>query len=177
MPAQKIAVPSRFITLGHWLGTGIFCAGMVWTLERSRILALFTLCTTCIYLWQLINEPIHPGGNIVFVISLTLFLVSRYFSADRFAATMTILGCGTAVLFLTKINVGIFYLIGAGCWILLEIKEERLRRLLFPILFFCLSLFLLILFTTLLSESWVRIYASILIAVCITCLPILSTQA
>ncbi len=146
-------------------------------LERSRILALFTLCTTCIYLWQLINEPIHPGGNIVFVISLTLFLVSRYFSADRFAATMTILGCGTAVLFLTKINVGIFYLIGAGCWIVLEIKEERLRRLLFPILFIGLVLFPLVLMHTLLSESWVKIYASIFIAGAITLLPILNTQA
>jgi len=100
---QRIAGPvdhtlARLLTLAFWLGAAGSCARLVLRQTASRRLALFTLSATFLYLIFLPDEPFHPGGLIVFVLALSLWLLDRAIEAGRWTAMAAIAGATIAVL-------------------------------------------------------------------------------
>src|SRR4051812_7693943 len=92
---QRIAGPvdhtlARLLTLAFWLGAAGSCAALVLRQTDSRRLALFTLSATFLYLYFLPDEPFHPGGLIVFVLALSLWLQDRAIEAGRWTSVAVI---------------------------------------------------------------------------------------
>ncbi|MFA5264581.1 MAG: hypothetical protein WC378_12235, partial [Opitutaceae bacterium] len=149
---------ARFLNLIYWTGCAFFGAAAVWRLSRKNLAAtVFTLCSTIFYLWPMISEPSHPGAFIAFTVAGLAWLGCRCQAHPAFLAAAA--GIAGAVLLLTKINVGIFLLAGAGAWMVLH--SDASRR--WPLLrWSVMALFLAIpwvLMRTLLHESWVLTFA------------------
>ena len=111
---------ARLVTLGCWLGAAGFCGALLWRLTRSSVAAGFALGGVLLHLWQMRSEPSHPGGLIVLAIAAAAWCGSHWATAPRpLALAIGLIG---AALVLTKINVGIFLLAGAGVWWLLHLE-------------------------------------------------------
>ncbi len=149
---------ARLLTLGLWLGTAISAAGLVARTTRSAALGSFTLITTFLYLYFLIDEPFHPGGPIVFLLTGSLWLVTEAIHADRPGPAMAVLGLTAALLFLMKINVGVFYLAGTAAWLLPQITPPHHRTKARWAVFIGLIMLAAGLMHSLTRESWVQTY-------------------
>jgi len=106
----------RALTVLHWTGcslaggvlalrfTGKHAAGWVTTV------AIFGLC------WQMTSEPSHPGSLISLLVALAACCASRLGGTTRSAGWAAAgLGAIAAMLVLTKVNVGLLLVAGAGC--------------------------------------------------------------
>ena len=106
----------RGLTVLHWTGcslaggvlalrfTGRHIAGWVTTV------AIFGLC------WQMTSEPSHPGSLIALLVALAGVCASGLGGPARTARWAAAgLGALAALLVLTKINVGLLLVAGAGC--------------------------------------------------------------
>ncbi|MBF8306126.1 MAG: hypothetical protein HW398_1314, partial [Acidobacteria bacterium] len=70
-------------------------------------------------------------------------------------------GAAGAILLLTKVNVGIFYLAAAGGWALVHASSERVRRLAAALVAPLLLLLAVLLMKALWHEKWVQIYLAL----------------
>lgn len=106
----------RGLTVLHWVGcslvggvlavrlTGKHAAGWMTTV------AIFGLC------WQMTSEPSHPGSHIALLVALAALCASRVDGTARAAGWAAAgLGMIAALLVLTKVNVGLLLVAGAGC--------------------------------------------------------------
>jgi hypothetical protein len=150
----------RALTLLHWLGAAVAAGVVAWRLSRRFWTAPFTTAAVFGYLWQMTWEPPHPGGLIAFVAALALAGAVEAVLRNRPALALGILGAAGAVLALTKINVGVFWLCGAGAWLL--IGTARTGAGLAAI---GLALLPFALMRPLLHEDWVLKFA-VVFAVC-----------
>lgn len=119
---------ARGLTLVHWLIAAGACCLLVARLTGSPVAAAATLSAVFLHLWPMASEPAHPGG----LITATIAVVAWIGVHPRFPAyaRATLVGATGAALVLTKINVGVFFLAGAGAWWLLSSEaSERLPRL------------------------------------------------
>ncbi len=146
------------VTLALWLGTAGCCAGLVLRQTTSRLLAGFTLAAVFLYLYFITDEPFHPGSLIIFVLSLATWVLTALIDRRRLAAAAVVAGVTTAILLLTKINVGAFFLVGTGAWALLHVTDGPRRRVFGGIVVAGLVLFALALMHTLWAEAWVQVY-------------------
>jgi hypothetical protein len=149
---------ARLLTLGLWLGTAISAAGLVARTTRSTALGVFTLTTTFLYLYFLIDEPFHPGGPIVFLITCPLWLAAEAVHTNRPRLTMVVLGVTGATLFLMKVNVGVFYFAGVAAWLLPQITPAHHRKKARWVVITGLIVLAAGLMHGLARESWVQIY-------------------
>jgi hypothetical protein len=149
---------ARWLTLGLWLAGAAGCGALVHQQTRSAVLAGFTITATFLYLYFLPDEPFHPGAWIVCLLALSLWVGGGFLQRERVAAAAVIAGVATALLFLLKINVGLFHLAGIGTWALLHATSDSIRRgarwLAGPLL----VVFAAGLMHALVRESWVQIY-------------------
>lgn len=152
---------ARWLTLGWWLGSAIGCAAMAWRGTASRSLALFTLTTTFLYLYFLPDEPFHPGSFIVFLLALTTWLLTRLIDREQWPAAAALAGATSAVLLLTKINVGVFHLAAIGAWALCHAASPRVRRLAPIALMAGLPLLAAAVMHALIAETWVHVYLAV----------------
>ena len=113
---------ARLLTLVFWLGTCGFSAALVWRLTRSQAATVFTLGGTFLHLWPMISEPSHPGGLIAFVIAAAAWAGVRWI--DQPGKLAALAGAAGAALLLTKINIGVFFIAGAGAWWWLHLDEK-----------------------------------------------------
>lgn len=112
-------VAGRALTVLHWVAVSICCGLVAWRLSRAYWTAVFTAVITFGYLWQMTSEPGHPGGFIVLLNAAGTWLAVEGLQRRRPAVSAAILGVIGALLFLTKINVGVFWLCAIGAFALL----------------------------------------------------------
>lgn len=117
----------RGVTLAHWIATAFAAALLAWRLSGRYWTALFTLVAVFAHLWQMTWEPPHPGGLIAVVVAAGLVGAVALLARGRTAAAVAVLGAAGAVLVLTKINVGVFWLVSVGAFLLLHTGPARLR--------------------------------------------------
>ncbi|GAB1490065.1 hypothetical protein MASR2M8_25220 [Opitutaceae bacterium] len=115
----------RLITLGYWLAVAGGSGGLVWLLTRSRCAAGAAGAITFAGLFTLVNEPIHPGGLTTLIAMLGAAGGARALVRGGPAAFAAVTGLAGAVLALTKINVGLFFLTAAGSWLFLSTRPAR----------------------------------------------------
>jgi hypothetical protein len=160
---------ARLLNLVAWLGTAFFSAASVWLLARRSLAAtLFSAAAVFAYEWPLINEPSHPGALVCLLLAFIAWAGCLRPLKSRFLATL--LGLIGAALVLTKINVGVFLLAGAGAWVVLVSPFSRKHRVLSWAV--CLLLLLLpwFLMRPLLGEGWVLLFAWIISSSLACCL-------
>lgn len=119
----------RLITLLCWIFAAGAGAQLVWRLTRSLSLSGFTLGLTFFYLHQMVSEPSHPGGLIAVLVVTGAWLgvaQIQHHSMRALALTAGLLG---AALLLTKINVGVFFLVSAGAWFAVQLRAPAQARI------------------------------------------------
>jgi len=166
---QRVTGPAdhtlaRFLTLGLWLGSAVCSGGIVWRHTGSRSLTLFTLSAVFIFLHLNTGAPFHPGILIIFVLAASLWAASELITADKLTQAASLMGATGALLVLTKINVGAFYLMAVVTWAAGHASSDKLRRWSAPIFLIILSLFACALMHTLIRESWVQIYLALFVS-------------
>lgn len=149
----------RWITLLNWVGTAGVCAALVARATRSATLAGLTLAATFIYLWVMIREPVHPGSLITLLVAVATWASAEAWAAQRIRRFAAIAGIAGAILLLTKINVGLFFLTAAAAWLALNhARAATARTLTWLIALGCAGL-PFVLMHALLAAQWVRIFA------------------
>lgn len=118
---------ARWITLGYWLGTAWSCGAIARRLNGSFGAQLAAMLLTFAALSPMSSEPIHPGGPLAFLSALGAWWGCRALLGDRpraFVVTTALVG---AAMLLIKINVGVFFLIAAGSWLVLHTRGVSAR--------------------------------------------------
>jgi hypothetical protein len=159
VPLNHIA--GRLVTIGAWSGTALLSGAIVWRTTRSYVTVAATLAAEFVYLWVMVSEPTHPGGLVVLLTAILAAVGSRLLEQGRSSAWAALTGAVVAALVLTKINVGVFALISAGAFVVLNSAHPLAQRwspwaisLGFAVLPFALM-------RPLLHAPWVQIYACI----------------
>jgi hypothetical protein len=151
----------RLLTLAIWAGAALGCAMLVGKATRNLALQLAVLAAAFVYLWILASEPSHPGGLIV---ALTVGLAAAGFhwvTENRIRAWAIGVGVVTALLILTKINIGAFVACAAIAWWALHHTDSRVvrpARWLLPLAAIILPLGLM---RPLLGVPWVQTFAAV----------------
>ena len=119
---------SRMVTVAVWCATALLCGGLVWRFSRSRTAATAAAGLSFVHLASMTNEPSHPGGLLGLLAAAGTLLGAEAIRRGRarwFALATALVGTAMA---LTKINVGVFFLLAAVSWMLLNTDRERLAR-------------------------------------------------
>lgn len=115
---------ARVLAILCWIGACGFSGALVWRLTRSTVAVVATLGGVYLQLRQMTYEPSHPGGLIALIVAVVAWCGVRWMA--RPARIALVVGLAGAALLLTKINIGIFLLAGAGAWWVLYLDEPRL---------------------------------------------------
>jgi len=150
-------VTARWLTLVHWLVAAGACSAIVARLTRSPAATVITLGAVFLHLWPLVSEPSHPGGFICATVALAAW-AGTYPRARPSLRAMAI-GAAGAALVLTKINVGIFFLAGAGAWWLLSSQAWSARSCLRRLLILILAAIPPLVMHGLIGVGWVQAFA------------------
>ncbi len=110
----------RLLTVIHWVtcavSVGWIAAHLV---ERHRwATGVWASLFTFNLLWQMIAEPSHPGSMIAAVLAVTAAIAVGAIRRQAHAQVAGVLGGAGAILILTKINVGAFFIAGVGAFAL-----------------------------------------------------------
>jgi hypothetical protein len=104
-------------------------------------------------------EPGHPGGLLTLIVAAAAWIGADAITRDRPVRLAVTAGLAGAALALIKINVGAFFIVGAGAWMLLQSTDARLARLAPWLLALVLAVLLWGLMHALIAQSWVKTFA------------------
>ncbi|MET0555504.1 MAG: hypothetical protein ABW221_20860, partial [Vicinamibacteria bacterium] len=116
----------RLVTLGLWTAASLLCGLVAWRLTRSAGLGLSVQLLVFRNLQVLHFEPMHPGGALCLLLACVAALPLLHPSRPRLAAAL--LGAGVAGAALVKVNVGVFALLAAACFIATGLAAPARRR-------------------------------------------------
>jgi len=110
----------RWLTALHWMTCAI-CTG--WIASRLVDQARFFVgCLAALFafnlLWQMVAEPTHPGSLIAALLAVSTALGIRALESNKPHRLAVIVGACGALLVLTKINVGLFFIAATGAFAL-----------------------------------------------------------
>lgn len=105
----------RWLTAGHWAGCALLAGAIAWRLTLSLPAAVASAATTFGLLWQMSAEPTHPGSLISLMVATAVYAAVRLPELARPYLAAGWIGLVTALLILTKINVGLLMFAGAAC--------------------------------------------------------------
>ena len=138
-------VGARWVALCVWIVACLAAYRYVRHVTGSAAAGLLAYVLSFPILAPLSNDPLHPGGLIVLLLSAIVLLSSGLESPTRRRATLAACGALTAALVLTKLNVGVFVLIAFATFFLRGAPESPAGRaarfgaaLLLPAIPFCL---------------------------------------
>jgi hypothetical protein len=117
----------RAVTLACWLLTAGLWGWSVWLWRRSLAMGVAAFVTATVALRVLSDGPGHPQSLIVLLHALAITAVSLIPSIGSRPAFFVV-GAATAAVFLTKINIGIFFLAGLGLVFLSGLRLSRSAR-------------------------------------------------
>ena len=151
---------ARWLTLGLWVGTAAACGGLVLRTTSSLGLAVGTAAATFLYLHFVPDEPFHPGSYIILLLAVAGHLVPPLLSRPHPAASLG-LGVIAAFLLLTKVNVGVLFILSLAGWF--SAHSLRWTRPAMPGIFVAagLSACAAMLMRTLLWDGWVATYLAL----------------
>lgn len=115
----------RLLTLAYWLATALIGGVITGALTHSRVAAAAAAALTFTGLVAMIREPIHPGGLIALFAMAGAATGAFALLQGRTLLFAVAAGSTGAVLALIKINVGAFYLIAAGSWLVASCGPRR----------------------------------------------------
>jgi hypothetical protein len=118
----------RLITLLCWLFCAAAAALLVWRQTRSHAWAGFTLGLTFFHLHLMVSEPSHPGGLIGVLVAAGAWLGAGLIQRSALRTLAVTTGLVGAALLLTKINVGVFFLVAAGTWFVVQLQAPAQAR-------------------------------------------------
>ncbi|MCW5549105.1 MAG: hypothetical protein KIT44_09095 [Opitutaceae bacterium] len=104
----------RWLTAVHWTGCGLLAGATALRLTGRPVAALATGAAVFSLLWQMNAEPTHPGSLIAVLVAGAVYAMARLPALTRPDMAAVWLGLTTALLCLTKINVGLLLLAGIG---------------------------------------------------------------
>lgn len=104
----------RFLTAAHWTACALLAGATALRLTRHALTALAAATATFGLLWQMSSEPTHPGSLIALLVAIAVFAATRLGEGARPHGPVAVIGSIIALLALTKINVGLLLLAGAG---------------------------------------------------------------
>jgi hypothetical protein len=95
------------------LSSGLFAA-TVWRVTRNLPCSILCQVTTfCTLILVAGSEPISPGSTIVLLLSILVYALGSY-SVHQRNGLLVVAGIATGALTMTKINIGIFAIVGLG---------------------------------------------------------------
>lgn len=148
----------RTVTMVVWVLSSLLIGLSAWRMTRSILLGLATQMIVFGALVTLVNEPMHPGGIIVLLVS-TIVSISC-FVRDRVSPySLALLGGAVMALILVKINVGTFALAALVLVCAVSYPALAQRRWLRPVVEVGFVALPLLLMTSKASEAWARHYA------------------
>lgn len=150
---------ARLITLGCWLVASVACADLVWKQTRTWLLAGTTLLLTFVYLLLMVSEPIHPGGLITALVALAAWGGAELIRHRATGGLAILAGVVGAALVLTKINVGVFFILGAGAWFVLHLPSAPQARTGTIVAGIALAILPFALMTAELDKPWAQQFA------------------
>jgi len=109
----------RGLTAFHWTLCALLACAVSVRLTDSRVSGLIGGLATFGLLWQLAWEPSHPGGLICMMLTASVYTVCSLNESRRWHMLTATLGITAALLSLTKINVGVFFISGSGAALLM----------------------------------------------------------
>lgn len=118
---------ARALTLLEWLLAGGLFSAFVYRTTRQLLLCSVAFLSALMMMQTLVWEPGHPQELIVTLIAISLF--ASTFIGERFSVwASAVLGACGALLPLTKINVGLFFLEAVVLSLVFTMAAGRLRR-------------------------------------------------
>ncbi len=105
----------RSLTAVHWVGCTLLCGHLTLRLTGRFWTAITVVFATFGLLWQTSLEPSHPGSHLALLLAVTGSLAVRLPETNRPWWIWAALGGVTALLILTKINVGLLMITGVAC--------------------------------------------------------------
>ena len=149
----------RLLTLLAWSGSATLSAWATWRATRSSAAMLAVLAAVFVYLWIMVSEPSHPGGLIAFTTAIMAVFGCKWLAAGRWSRWAALAGAGSAMLLLTKINVGAFAALSSLALLLLYSRHDRVRRWAPWVLAGTAAVLPWLLMRPLLGAAWVQTYA------------------
>ena len=148
----------RTMTLVVWVLSSLIIGLSAWHITGSILLGLATQLTAFEALFTLVNEPMHPGGIIMLLLSA--ILAFSCFVRDRISSLpMALLGGAVMALSLVKINVGIFALAAVVFVCAVSYPALARHRWLRPVVEVGFVALPLLLMSSKAGEAWARHYA------------------
>ena len=119
----------RNLTAVHWTLCALLCGLTVGRITKRTVTAVSATLITFGLLWQMDQEPSHPGSLIAAMLAAATIAIVSLHSSDRWNWLGATVGLTGALLILTKINVGLLFITGVGVGALrLTAWSERWRR-------------------------------------------------
>lgn len=149
---------ARGVTLFYWCACTFLAGHFAWRQTRNALAAGAAAVLTFLSLLVMVSEPGHPGGLLALLAAVGAMGGAAAITAGqprRFAAITALMG--TAML-LTKINVGLFFLLAAGSWMIVHTNLGRWQRAAQWTVALGAVVAPLALMKTLIHERWVIIF-------------------
>jgi hypothetical protein len=145
----------RILTVVCWLLTSAFSGLAAWKLGRSPAWFGVGAIAVCLTIYSIVNEPGHPQDICSLILSAAVVVAA--FGQNR-KRQLILLGCLGALLVMTKINLGAYYLLALGAAATCILRRTIIRDALM-ILIVNVSLGLpLLLMLPEMHQTWPQIY-------------------
>ncbi len=120
---QPTHLNGRALTLVLWVGCSAGCAWVAWRLCRQWLASALALAGSLVFLWPMSSEPSHPGSLVCLLGILGALLLSG--AAPPRRRDLAALGVVAALLFLTKVNTGVFLVAALAAWWVLRLAYQN----------------------------------------------------
>ena len=148
----------RLLTLCYWCGAALLCGWVTWRQTCSVLAALAAQALTFVCLITMIREPMHPSGFLTFAVALAVVAAHVTSIGKRpaaFAVAVALLGMAMA---LSKINVGVFFLIAAGSWLVINSRTAANTRVVTLLIALACAVLPMLLMWAQWPRPWVVVY-------------------
>lgn len=145
---------TRLLGMATWVATVLLMSAAMWRATGSRLLCWLTLLQAVVHLTDLGNEPGHPQELVALLLAAIVFVLARSSGSRRGWYAIAVL---IALLGMTKINAGVFALLGIGLFHLSTVRRLPVGWLALVVL--ALGCVPSLLMWRHLAETWAATYA------------------
>lgn len=170
------ATGARWSVWAIWLITTLAVAILARRATRSNLWAVTAASALFVLLRHLTHEPAHPVGLVVLLVGPGTVLAALALHAGREARAGVIVAVVGTLLALVKINVGLFYLAGAGVFLLWSTAIPLAQRWARFVVIALAVVAGVVLMRPLLGEAWVQTFALVYAVATATTLLVLALE-
>lgn len=159
-PLQIDHTTIRWLMMAHWLVAGLLGFALVWRTTRRYALAFASCTLILVLLRRSFNEPGHPQSLCALLVAGAA-LACTCVEGGRRRLALVALGFLAAAMLLTKINLGVYLLLGLSLAIAPALPAGRAMRGLRVVLGFAAVLLPFLVLRAHLDLGWGRSYAAV----------------